>query len=80
MRAIETTVRVAADGTATLQLPSDIAPGNHQVVIVIGEPSSRNLPSATPPNQRPAFPVIHVGAWAGVGSLRREDLYDDNGR
>jgi hypothetical protein len=80
MRAIETTVSVAADGIATLQLPADIAPGNHQVVIVIGEPSSRNLAATTPPNQRSAFPVIHVGGWIGVGSLRREELYDDSGR
>jgi NADPH-dependent 2,4-dienoyl-CoA reductase/sulfur reductase-like enzyme len=34
------------------------------------------------PEARPLydFPVIHVGAWPADLSLRREDLYGDEGR
>jgi len=37
MRSIETTVTVSADGKLTLQLPADIPPGQHRVVLVIDE-------------------------------------------
>jgi len=44
MRSIETTVTVSTDGTLTLQLPADIPPGQHRVVLVIDE--RIDLPSA----------------------------------
>jgi hypothetical protein len=80
MKAIETTVNVATDGTAILQFPPDIAPGEHQIVIVINDEIDGNSSANIPTKQLPKFPVIHVGAWTEVGSLRREDLYGDNGR
>lgn len=35
---------------------------------------------AAPRKQAPGFPVISVGAWPEGLSLRREDLYGDDGR
>ncbi len=35
MRAIETTAMVGVDGTLTLQVPADVKPGEHQVVIIL---------------------------------------------
>ncbi|GAB1541839.1 hypothetical protein NUACC21_45120 [Scytonema sp. NUACC21] len=37
MRSIETIANVSPDGTLTVQLPYDVPPGNHRVVVVIDE-------------------------------------------
>ncbi len=75
MKAIATTVIVTADGKITLQLPPDIAPGEHQVVLVIDEQPQKK--EKRPPLD---FPTISVGSWPADLSLRREDMYDDWGR
>lgn len=80
MRAIETTVTVAADGTAILQLPADIAPGQHQVVVVINQQTNSSTASVQSSQSLSEFPVIHVGAWTETGTFRRQDLYGDDGR
>jgi len=75
MRTIEKTATITADGTLTVQVPHDIPPGEHQVVVVIDEqPIAR---TKRPPLE---MPVIHVGSWPENLSLRREDLYGDDGR
>lgn len=78
MRTIETTATIAADGTLTLKLPPDIAPGEHQVVLVIDEakPSLRERAAVEP------FPVLQVSAWGYPPdeTFRREDMYGDDGR
>jgi hypothetical protein len=75
MRAIDTTATVTSDGTLTAQVPPEIPPGQHRVVLVIEERA------ATRPGHSLAdFPVLHVGAWPGDLSLRREDMYGDCGR
>ncbi len=73
MRTIETTATITAEGTLTLQVPPDIPPGPHHIVVWItdDQPAPRD---GGPP---PASPVLHVGAWPADLSLRREDLYDD---
>ncbi len=75
MRTIETKAIVEADGTLTVQLPPEVTPGEHQVVLVIEE-----VVSPMPVRPRPAFPVIHVGLWPAMLSLRRKDMYVDRGR
>jgi hypothetical protein len=35
MRTIETIATIASDGKLMLQMPADIAPGQHQIVLVI---------------------------------------------
>jgi hypothetical protein len=37
MRSIETIANVSPDGKLTVQLPSDVPPGNHRVVVVIDD-------------------------------------------
>lgn len=75
MRAIETTATVEPDGKLVLQLPPDVTPGPHRVILVLEEQPA--LDTAHPPLD---FPVINVGQWPEGLSLRREDLYDDFGR
>ena len=69
MRTIETTA------TITVQVPPDIPPGLHHIVVWIDDQPA--LPDA---RQRHDVPVLHVGAWPADLSLRREDMYGDNGR
>lgn len=75
MKTIETTVLVTPDGTVTLQLPEDIPPGEHRIVVVIDEqPIDRE-------NRPPLkFPVDRYGPWPEDLSLRREDMYGEWGR
>ena len=75
MRTIETKAIVEADGTLTVQVPPEVTPGEHQVVVVIEE-----IVSPVPARPRLAFPVIHVGPWPATLSLRRKDMYVDRGR
>jgi hypothetical protein len=80
MKTIETTAEVAENGTLTVRVPSDIAPGPHRVVVVIDEQPAVDgtMSSAESPAQ--AFPVHDLGPWPEDLSLRREDMYDDWGR
>lgn len=75
MRTIETTASVAPDGTLTAQVPPEVPPGEHAVVIVIAE-------ELTPETERPPLnlPLYDVGPWPEGLSLRREDMYGDFGR
>jgi len=80
MKAIATTATVTADGKITVQLPPDIPEGEHEVVVVISEkslPKKQVTQEKRPPLD---FPVIHVGSWPADLSLRREDMYGDEGR
>lgn len=74
MRTIETTATITAEGTLTLQVPPDIPPGPHHIVVWITDDPPAPL-HAQPP---PVIPVLHVGAWPADLSLRREDLYNDD--
>ncbi len=77
MKTIETTATVTPDGTLTARIPGDIAPGQHSVVIVIDEAVGETAADRT---SKLPFPVIDVGEWPGDFSLRREDIYGDEGR
>jgi hypothetical protein len=68
MRTIETTAIVEANGTLTVQVPSEVAPGEHQVVVVI-----EDMARPVPEQPHPPFSVIHVGSWPATLSLRRKD-------
>jgi len=75
MRTIEATAIVTSDGTITIQVPSDIPPGEHRVVMVIDEQpvgKGKRLPLD--------FPVDNWGPWPADLSLSREDMYDEWGR
>ncbi|HXG91086.1 MAG TPA: hypothetical protein VNN73_01800 [Blastocatellia bacterium] len=75
MKTIETTATVTEDGKLIAQVNGDISPGEHRVVVVIDEQPVRK-------QERPPlnFPVDYYGPWPENLSLRREDMYDDDGR
>ena len=75
MGTIRMRIRVAADHTVSGVAPAELPEGEHEVVVRLG-------PGATPPSERftmADFPVDH-GPWDNSVSLRRDDLYGDNGR
>jgi hypothetical protein len=75
MKLIETVIKVASDHTATLRVPEDVSPGEHRAVVVVDQ--NGNSSDARKPLNLPAH---DVGAWPANRTLRREDLYDDDGR
>jgi hypothetical protein len=64
---------VKADGTLVATVPRDVLPGEHRVLLML---ENAAVAGALAPLE---LPVHHVGAWPNL-SLRREDLYDDDGR
>ena len=76
MKAIETTVIVGADHKVTLELPPDVAPGPHQVIVVVDGAQSQQRSSWTIAD----WPVHDAGLTDPDFTMRREDLYGDSGR
>jgi hypothetical protein len=74
MKTIQTRVVVEPGHTITLHLPDDIEPGAYQVTLVIDDQP------IGPKSDFSDFPVIDVGPWPEGLSLRREDMYGDDGR
>lgn len=78
MKTVETTVEADETGKAKLELELELTPGEHEVTVLISE-VAEPLPGA----KRYAFldlPPVSIGEWPKGFSLRREDLYDDDGR
>jgi hypothetical protein len=73
MRALMVTGVVRPDHTLTVQVPSDVPSGMHELVIVINS-------SSAPPPEKWQLPVHDVGPWPKDFTVRREDIYDDDGR
>ncbi len=73
MRTIETRATVRPDGTLVAQVPPDVAPGEHRVILVLEEAVT------TPITGELELPVHDLGPWPDT-SLRRVDLYGDDGR
>jgi len=64
------------------ELIGRLAPGE-ELIITKGDRTVAKLiapPAATPGHDRGDFPVVSVGPWPEGLSLRREDIYDDDGR
>jgi hypothetical protein len=75
MKTIEIRATVTEDHKVTLQLPPDVEPGEHEMVVTIM--------SEAKPNGKPStfdLPVHNCGMWPENLSLRREDMYDEWGR
>ncbi|HYO50105.1 MAG TPA: hypothetical protein VEW94_09670 [Chloroflexia bacterium] len=75
MVTITATGVVTEDGKLTIQVPANVAPGEHQVVVVIDEPAVTDEE-----RQQFTFATHDVGPWPENLSLRREDMYDEWGR
>ena len=76
MRTIETTAVVTPEHTITVQLPPDIPPGSHRVVVVI----ERNGAPAPPTVSWREWTPHDTGPVDPANTFRREDLYGDDGR
>ena len=75
MKTMETTAIVTPAGTGTMQVPSDIPPGEYRVVLVIDE-----QPIIREKCPLLKFPVDRYGPWPEDLSLRRENMFGDWGR
>ena len=76
MLTLQTKVRVTEDGTLEVRVPATaLPPGEHEAVIVVSMPTQR-----PEPRFRVADLPVHDVPWDGSVSLRREDLYGDDGR
>ena len=72
MKTIQTTIMVDETGKATIQLTPDVTPGPHQAVVVIDEPAAAPAPLT--------FSAHDVGRWPKEFTVRREEIYGDDGR
>jgi len=76
MKTIETTAIVGNDRKLTVQLPPDVAPGPHQIVIVVEGPLGER-PQTWIMDDWP----VHDAALVDPNfTMRREELYGDNSR
>jgi hypothetical protein len=73
MITIQTRATVDEQGMMTLRLPAHVAPGEHELVVVIEEPAKTRAPLS--------FSSHDVGPWpfSPGETFRREDLYGDDG-
>lgn len=76
MRALTATAVVRPDHTLTLQVPPDIPPGVHQVVVVLQDEAQ----PAKPDQAFVDWPAHPVGLLDPAMTFRREDIYGDAGR
>ncbi|HVR98036.1 MAG TPA: hypothetical protein VMW27_15570 [Thermoanaerobaculia bacterium] len=78
MKTIETHVTVAPDGKIGIpsQMSSDLAPGEHRALLVIQE----DVKTATAGSKSPLRLHILDEEPPVNTSLRREDIYGDDGR
>ena len=74
MKTIETTTVVGEDRKLTVQLPADVEPGTHQVVVVIEEAATSR------PLEPLQFSKHDLTLIDPNFTFRREDLYGDDGR
>ncbi|MBI2298475.1 MAG: hypothetical protein HYU66_05900 [Armatimonadetes bacterium] len=75
MKTFEGKATVGPDGTLTMHLTEELAPGEHEVRLTVlagGESEPPKLPLD--------LAMVEVDAWPAGLSLRREDMHDDWGR
>jgi hypothetical protein len=76
MRVLNTTAVVHPDHRRTVLVPADVPPGPCEVVVVLDKTSA----PPKGPVDFSTWPAHNVGLWPEDLSLRREDLYGDDGR
>lgn len=75
MKTIECSVVVDENNKAELQLPPEIAPGEHRLVVIIDEETLKPMDDPLG-----GLPTVRGEGWLEGVSLRREDMYDNDGR
>ena len=78
MTVITARITVAADGTISGHAPGQVPAGEHEARITVADRSARQLPNE--PFGVNDLPTHDLGPWPSGLSLRREDLYGDDGR
>ena len=71
MKTISTRAVIGPDRLLTVQLPTDVTPGEHEVVIVLNGVAGQVPVLSAPYDMAPIDPSF---------TYRREDLYGDDGR
>lgn len=74
MSTVATKILVSKNGTISGKAPSSVPPGEHDAQIVVRETKTKS-------EEVPwVLPVHNCGPWPEGFSLRREDMYGDDGR
>ena len=78
MTQIHTRIRVGPDHRISGIAPPEVPPGEHEVTITLATSPARE----TPPQKFRIedLPKHDLGPWPEGLSLRREDIYDEDGR
>lgn len=74
MSTIRMRILVSPDHTVSGVAPAELPPGEHEATIKAAAPRSRGKPF-----RYEGFPVVDA-PWDDSVSLRREDMYGDDGR
>jgi hypothetical protein len=74
-KTIECRVTVDENHCALLQLPRDVEPGNHRLVVEISDAVRESTEG-----ESFHLPLLSVGAWPDGLKLSRQEMYGDDGR
>ena len=78
MTVVTTRIHIAEDGTISGRAPAgQVPPGEHVAAITVASPARQE---PTVPFSVDELPRRDLGPWPEGMSLRREDLYGDDGR
>jgi hypothetical protein len=78
MTIITARIIVARDGTISGRAPGQVPAGEHEASITVTDRPLRQVPSEA--FDVDDLPTHDLGPWPAALSLRREDLYGDEGR
>ena len=78
MTEIRTRVVVGPDHRISGIAPTAVPPGEHEAIITVPPPPTRRHPREG--FDVDALPIHDMGPWPEGLSLRREDMYDEDGR
>ena len=78
MAEIRTRVLVGPDHSISGTAPAAVPPGEHEVTIIVASRAARPRPGE--PFDVETLPTHDLGPWPKALSLRREDIYDEDGR
>jgi hypothetical protein len=78
MSDVRARIHVDADHAITGVAPPDVPPGEHEITITV-PPRTKRQPAKKPCDEND-LPEHDLGPWPEGLSLRREDIYDDDGR
>jgi hypothetical protein len=79
MPEVRARIRVDPDRSITGTAPANVPPGEHEVLITLTPAPTRKAAKKKPFNVDD-LPTHDLGPWPEGLSLRREDIYDEDGR